>query len=119
MVFLSQLSQWKYQHEAVNTNAWNASIKALVESKKVFYFSVIESEYKANTKGSSAVHINSRHKEIKFSCDLWHNSVFSSSELKNHTRGLRFMCDNCTANFSSKSGLNHHIQFKHEGDYEL
>ena len=24
------------------------------------------------------------------------------------------MCDNCTANFSSKSGLNHHIQSKHE-----
>ena len=106
----------QYQHEGVDTNAGNASINALVESnvhilqkQKGILFQCNECEYKANTKGSSAVRINSRHKGLKFSCDLWHNSVFSSSELKNHTRGLRFMCDNCTANFSSKSGLNHHI----------
>ena len=81
----------QYQHEVVDTNAGNASIKALVESNvhilgkhKGILFQCNECEYKANTKGSSAFHINSRHKGLKFSCDLCHNSVFSSSQLKNH-----------------------------------
>ena len=59
----------QYQHEVVDTNARNAGIKALVESnvhilrkQKGILFQCNKCEYKANTKGSSAVHINRRHK---------------------------------------------------------
>ena len=49
----------QYQHEVIDTNAWNASIKALVESNvhilgkhKGILFQCNECEYKANTNGS-------------------------------------------------------------------
>jgi hypothetical protein len=85
------------------------------------FFKCSECDHQANTKGRLTTHIKSQHQGVRYFCELsgcdYSSSI--STQLKNHHltihEGLRFSCDQCTSIFTSKPGLRHHIQSKHEG----